>query len=162
MIHIKYISRDGYELDIVRSMFAEYVNELETDLSFQRFDDELADPLKKYGNGNGVLLLAYWNGEPAGCIGLTQMEDPKHCEMKRLFVRQPYRKYGIGKALVNEFIKIARNENYQIIRLDTFKRLQSAIRLYETLDFYYIKPYYHNPYPDTVFMEKQLSHADEN
>ena len=156
MTRMKQIQEEGSELDIVRNLFREYEKELDTDLRFQQFSDELKDPLKKYGKPRGTLILAYWNEEPAGCIALTPMKQDGLCEMKRLFVRPAFRKYGIGRTLVTELIDIASVHGYQRMRLDTFKKLKSAIKLYESFGFYYIDAYYNNPFPEVVYMELEL------
>jgi ribosomal protein S18 acetylase RimI-like enzyme len=150
------VKKEGPELDIIRQLFIEYEKELDADLCFQNFEEEVSNPLKKYSSPNGTLLLAYWNNEPTGCIALTPMEQKGYCEMKRLFVRPAYRKYGIGKGLVYLLMNKAKEAGYRTMRLDTLKKLQAAIRLYESFGFSYTEPYYHNPLPDVVFMEKKL------
>ena len=157
MLRIEKVTEQGTELTIIRELFREYEKELDADLRFQQFNDELKDPLKKYGIPGGTLILAYWNDEPAGCIALTPMKQEGLCEMKRLFVRPAFRKYGIGKKLVSELITIAATLGYEVMRLDTFKKLMPAILLYESFGFYYIDAYYDNPLPDVVYMEKKLS-----
>lgn len=157
MLRINKISEEGTELNVIRKLLKEYEKELNADLAFQHFDDELKDPLKKYGIPGATLLLAYWNDEPAGCIALTSMKQEGACEMKRLFVRSAFRKYGIGKKLVTELLGAARTLGYEVMRLDTFKKLGPAILLYESFGFYYTEAYYDNPFPDVVYMEKKLS-----
>ena len=156
MLDIINVTAEGDKLNVVRSLFSQYERELATDLAFQRFDEELKDPLKKYGEHAGALFLASWDSVPAGCIALTRMPDRDYCEMKRLYVRPEFRQYGIGKGLVDHLLRIAKAKGFHFMRLDTFKKLQSAIKLYEQYGFYYIDPYYHNPFPDVVFMEKHL------
>jgi putative acetyltransferase len=156
MKQIKQVREEGIDLNIIRELFKEYEKELDADLCFQHFEEELANPLKKYGEPSGKLLLAYWNGESAGCIGLTPMDTEGFCEMKRLYVRPEFRKYGIGRNLVEELTGVARRHGYRVMRLDTLKKLRPAIQLYESFGFYHIGAYYHNPLPDVVFMEKKL------
>ena len=96
MLRIKHIIEEGKELDIIRDLFREYENELNEDICFQRFDEELKNPLKKYGPPSGDLVLAYWEDEIAGCIALTKMNDAEACEMKRLYVKPSFRKNKIG------------------------------------------------------------------
>lgn len=156
MIKIVEVLAEGHELELIRGLFAKYEKELDADLQFQRFKEELENPLKKYGKPAGVLLLAYWNNEVAGCIALAPLKEPDVCEMKRLYVRPEYRAHGVGRVLAEELLMYAARGGYKKMRLDTFRKLTSAIRLYEKLGFYYTEPYYFNPYPETVFMEKKL------
>ena len=156
MLKLINVIKEGQELDIVRTLFREYGTELNEDLHFQSFEEELTHPLRKYGLPYGVILLAYWDNEPAGCVALTPMEEPGVCEMKRLYVRPGKRKYGIGSMLVDELLTAAIARQYHTMRLDTLAKLQSAIKMYERTGFRSIAPYYNNPLPGAVYMEKQL------
>jgi N-acetylglutamate synthase-like GNAT family acetyltransferase len=97
MLRIKHIIEEGKELDVIRDLFREYEKELNEDICFQSFDEELKNPLKKYGPPSGDLVLAYWEDEIAGCIALTKMKDAEVCEMKRLYVKPSFRKNKIGR-----------------------------------------------------------------
>jgi N-acetylglutamate synthase-like GNAT family acetyltransferase len=83
------------QLDIIRSLFKEYVDFLGIDLQFQDFEKELENLPDKYALEDGRLYIAYVDGEVAGCIGLRRFDDTR-CELKRLFIREPYRKHGLG------------------------------------------------------------------
>jgi ribosomal protein S18 acetylase RimI-like enzyme len=159
MVQLMPVTQEGDELDIVRQLFREYLAELDEDLCFQSFDAELHNPLKKYGEPEGVLLLARWNGEAAGCIALTPLKEPGVCEMKRLYVRPACRKHGIGRVLVEALLKQAVQKRYTCMKLDTLQKLQSAIRLYEQYGFVHTAPYYVNPIDGVVYMEKMLESA---
>jgi putative acetyltransferase len=120
MLQLQLIQEEGPPMDAIRTLFREYETELNEDLCFQSFEDELKDPLKKYGPPKGVLYLALWNGEVAGCIALMPLDEristtlnaganastslSTACEMKRLYVHPAYRKHKIGKALVDQLI----------------------------------------------------------
>jgi len=156
MLHIKHITEEGKELDIVRDLFREYEKELNEDICFQSFEEELKEPLKKYGLPNGDLMLAYWNDEVAGCIALTKMKEAGACEMKRLYVKPGFRKNKIGRLLIEELLNSAKERNYAKMRLDTFLKLQAAVHLYEQFGFKNISPYYNNPLQGVVYMEKEL------
>lgn len=156
MLGIKHITEDGEDLNNIRHLFREYEKELDEDICFQSFEKELENPLKKYGAPSGDLILALWNDEAAGCIALTKMKDNGACEMKRLYVKPEFRKNKIGKVLVETLLDSAKKKGYTIMRLDTFEKLQPAIKLYENYGFKNSSAYYHNPLPNVVYMEKQL------
>ena len=156
MLTIIQITQEGKQLDEARTLFREYENELNADLGFQSFDNELENPLYKYGNPQGALLLAYWNNELAGCIALQPLQDEGNCEMKRLFVRPIFRKHKIGEALANEIVQIANQLGYTTMKLDTLDRLEAALQLYKKMGFAITNAYYENPLQGVVYMEKLL------
>jgi ribosomal protein S18 acetylase RimI-like enzyme len=160
MLQIVVIGEESPELDNIRNLFREYEQELGEDLCFQSFEAELKDPLKKYGPPTGTLLLAYWKQEIAGCIAFTAMPASATCEMKRLYVKPAFRKYGIGRKLAEELLKAAVEKGYTTMKLDTLEKLQAAIRLYEQLGFEKTGAYYDNPLPEVVYMEKKLDTTD--
>ena len=156
MLRIKHIIEDGKELNVIRDLFREYEKELDEDICFQSFEEELNNPLKKYGPPSGDLILAYWEDEIAGCIALTRRKESEACEMKRLYVKPSFRKNKIGKVLVEELLSSAKEKKYEKILLDTFLKLQAAIHLYKQFGFENISAYYDNPLSGVVYMEKTL------
>lgn len=156
MLRIKHIIEEGKELDIIRDLFREYEKELNEDICFQSFEEELSNPLKKYGLPNGDIMLAYWNDEVAGCIALAKMKEAGTCEMKRLYVKPGFRKNKIGRLLIEELLNSAKERNYRKMRLDTFLKLQAAVHLYEQFGFKNISAYYNNPLSGVVYMEKEI------
>jgi putative acetyltransferase len=156
MINIQYIKEEGPLLDIVRTLFRQYQEELNEDLCFQSFDQELSNPLMKYGPPAGLLLLAYYNNEVAGCIALTPMKEESVCEMKRLYVLPAYRKFGVGRQLVEALLTEAKAKGYRMMKLDTLQKLQAAITMYERYGFTPTNPYNVSPLAGMVYMEKTL------
>src|SRR6185436_15134010 len=156
MLRIKHIIEEGEELNIIRDLFREYEKELDEDICFQSFEEELKDPLKKYGPPSGDLLLANWNNQAVGCIALTKLKDDGACEIKRLYVRPAFRKNKIGKILVEKLIASAKGKGYTKMRLDSLFKLGTAIRLYQGFGFMNTSAYYDNPLSGVVYMEKEL------
>ena len=77
--------------------------------------------------------------------------------MKRLFVRNEFRGQQIGNTLIEKLFEEARKTGYKKMRLDTYPpKMPKAVSLYKSHGFREIAPYYHNPYGEALFMEKDL------
>jgi putative acetyltransferase len=151
-IEIQQVSSDA-DLRLIRKLFLEYARSLEISLCFQNFEQELATLPGKYSPPAGRLYLAFEGQEAAGCVALRRL-DQGICEMKRLYVRTPWRKKGLGRALAIEVIRAAEEIGYERMRLDTLASMQPAIALYHSLGFQEIAAYYQNPSESAVFMER--------
>jgi len=139
-----------------RELFREYERWLEMDLCFQGFEAELAGLPGSYAEPGGRLLLAYADGDLAGCVALRALSDDI-CEMKRLFVRSDYRGHKVGIGLIERLIDEATSAGYSKMRLDTFPpKMAKAVALYKSLAFVPIDPYYDNPHDGVVYMERNL------
>ena len=143
------------ELEQVRNLFEEYSNSLAFDLDFQNFEEELVNLPGDYVRPAGCLLLATYQGQPVGCVGLRMLSDGV-CEMKRLYVREQFRSLGFGRALAKAVIEEARKIGYNYMRLDTVPSMDVARALYASVGFKQTSPYRYNPIEDAVFMELRL------
>jgi len=139
-----------------RSLFIQYANSLDVDLSFQDFQNELDTIEKQYSEPKGALLLAYKDDIVVACAGIREL-NKDIAELKRMFVEPGYRKLKIGRKLLELAIDIARQLNYNLIRLDTLPTMTKAQGLYRSFGFYEIAPYRFNPVKGTVFMEMKLN-----
>ena len=140
-------------IESARELFREYESWLGLSLCFQNFEQELAELPGAYAEPTGRLLLAYHNGELAGCVALRKFNE-RTCEMKRLFVRDTFRGKGIGRFLLETIIRNAKEIGYERILLDTLPpRMNDAIALYRSIGFKEIGPYYDNPVEGAIFME---------
>jgi GNAT superfamily N-acetyltransferase len=101
------------------------------------------------------LLLAEADGSAAGCVALRPLDGPT-CEMKRLYVRPPWRGRGLGRLLSVSLITWARDLSYASMKLDTVPQMAPAIELYRSLGFVPTEPYRDNPIPGAMFMELSL------
>lgn len=140
----------------VHQLFEEYAASVGVDLCFQGFAQELATLPGRYQPPRGRLLLARWNQQAAGCVALQPLENGI-CEMKRLYVRPDYRRYGVGRALAEHVIGEAGAAGYSSMRLDSLPSMGAAIQLYRRLGFRDIAPYRPNPIPGAVFLELSLA-----
>jgi putative acetyltransferase len=154
MIDIKHCITDrdfSFAIQITR----DYISWLNMDLSFQDIDKEFSNFPSMYGPPQGLFLVAWSEGVPAGGVGL-RVFSASICEMKRLFVYDRFKHLGVGSRLCTRLIEEAKGLGYQKMRLDTLGHMQAAIRLYKELGFKEIEPYRFNPDPTTRYMELDL------
>lgn len=151
------------QLRQVRRLFEEYAASLSFDLCFQNFQEELDGLPGDYAPPEGGLWLATSNrDEVSGCVALRRLE-PGIGEMKRLYVRPGFRRerteagVSIGRELAFRIVEAARACGHRRLRLDTIgPQMEAAIKLYRTMGFTEIAPYYPSPVPGTVYMELVL------
>ena len=147
------------QLEDTRAIFREYAASLDVDLCFQDFDEELAALPGDYAPPGGHLLLAHVEGELAGCGALRPLNDVDYanaCEMKRLYVRPAFRKFGLGRLLAQALLDEARRVGYSVMLLDTLDDMEAARELYASLGFEEIPPYYFNPIPGAHYLKADL------
>jgi len=124
----------------------------------QAFEAELGSLPGMYAPPTGRLYLAKYDGISAGCAALRSLGNHT-CEMKRLFVSADYHGKRIGRNLARALIKDAKAIGYSRMLLDTGYKQVEAQRLYRSLGFSEIKPYYVIPQEvkdRLIFMELVL------
>ncbi len=147
------------DLDLIRGIFREYAGTLNVDLAFQDFEAELGGLPGEYAEPRGALVLARVDGEVAGCCALRPADSadyPNAAEMKRLYVRKPFRGFGLGRLLTEHILDQARLAGYSTVLLDTLDDMEAARALYEDLGFTEIPPYYHNPYAGAHYLKVEI------
>lgn len=145
--------------EATRVIFQEYAASLKVDLCFQGFEDELKALSGDYAEPRGALLLAWVDGALAGCCALRPLDGSDYsnaAEMKRLYVRPPFRGLGLGRQLTEGILDAARKSGYSCVLLDTLDDMESARALYEDLGFVEIPPYYHNPYAGAHYLKVDI------
>lgn len=146
-------------LDATRALFREYADGLGIDLCFQNFEAELAGLPGDYAPPQGGLLLAWVDGELAGCGAFRPLPDTDYanaCEMKRLYVRRAFRRFGLGRQLAQALIDGALQAGYSVMLLDTLDDMEAARGLYAALGFEEVPPYYFNPIPGAHYLKVDL------
>lgn len=158
---IQLLPPEGAEgIEAAREIFRDYAASLGVDICFQNFEAELAHLPGDYAAPGGHLLLAWLDGHVAGCGAYRSFPDsdyPDACEMKRLYVRPAFRRFGLGRLLAEALLDHAQQAGYSTVLLDTLDDMEAARELYVTLGFTEIPPYYYNPIPGAHYLKADLS-----
>ena len=92
----------------------------------------------------GTIRLALLDGTPVGC-GMSHQFNAQTAEIKRLYVSDAARGYGVGRALCLDLAQACRDAGYSKVVLDTVTTLTPARRLYEDLGFRPCPAFYDAP-----------------
>ena len=141
---------DDAPLEEVKTLLREYPDSIPIVLEAVDYERWLAALPGEY-----TLLLARVDGEKAGCVCFRRFEDGIG-EIKRMYVREQFRRAGVGRALVAAAIEHARAAGYTCIRLDTHSTMAPAQNLYRSFGFVEIPRYWDHPIPGVVFFELVL------
>ena len=145
------------QIEQVRTLFTEYRAELAVEPCFRTFDAEIASLPGSYAAPRGKLLLARVVGQPVGCIGLRPFPIEGSCEMKRLYVRPPFRGDKIGRELAERIVQEARRLGYRSMRLDSHPpSMGAAVKMYRRLGFVEVEPDPLEPIEGLIYMELSL------
>jgi diamine N-acetyltransferase len=97
---------------------------------------------KEVEDGDGIFLLAYIKDRPAGYARLREenreniMADVKAIEIARIYATQDSIGKGVGAALMQQCIQIAKEQKKEWIWLGVWSENQRAIAFYEKNGFY--------------------------
>ena len=139
-----------------QDMFRAYATAININLDFQHFEEELSDLPKMYSPPHGGIILARDHESVFGCVAIRKINESEG-ELKRMYVAPEYQNKGFGKILLQKALLLARDCNYQKVKLDTLNYMSSAIHLYKQAGFYEIPPYYSNPISTAVYFEIDLA-----
>jgi len=99
-------------------------------------DAEVENMSQHYSDINSLYLVAKLDGKVVGGCGIAPFNESSNvCELKKLFLLQESRGYGLGKSLTTQCLEYAKQQGYQQCYLDTLSNMDSAIRLYEKQGF---------------------------
>ena len=104
-----------------------------------KFEAEIAGLPASHIVEGGGLLIAWAGAAPAGCIAfrpLPEVLPEPATELKRLWVREPFRGRGLAERLVEAVAAATRAAGGTAVYLDTEPdRMPAAVRLYRRLGF---------------------------
>ena len=103
----------------------------------------------------GLFLIARLRGEPVGC-GALKMHGREPAEIKRMWIAAAVRGLGIGRRILDELERHARQRGIRTLRLETNRSLNEAIGLYQSAGYREVERFSDEPYADR-WLEKIIS-----
>jgi len=102
----------------------------------------------------GALFIARLRGRPIGC-GALKFHPGEPAELKRMWVAREARGLGLGRRLLVELERHAKEAGTRVVRLETNRTLKEAIQLYRSSGYREVAAFNHEPYAHHWF-EKRL------
>jgi GNAT superfamily N-acetyltransferase len=126
---------------IIHRHGAIYCNEYGWDGQFELVAAKVGvDFLENFNSNTERCWVAERDGKFLGCVMLIEDRTQKHTAKLRLLLVEPEaRGLGLGKQLVNQCIRFAKEVGYERIVLWTQSMLESARRLYKNAGFRLIR-----------------------
>jgi putative acetyltransferase len=137
------------------SLVREYAAWLGIDMSFQNFEQEMAQIEGIYSLPKGLFWVVQEGEKLVGCVGFKHL-DATTAEVKRLYVQPAFRGHKLGEQLMQTLTQAARQLGYQRLVLDTVPQTVFAQSIYQRMGFTPIAQYYEGPTLATQFFELPL------
>ena len=140
-IHIRMATIDDAELisDLSKRTFYEAFHEQNTKEDMAEFltiNFTLEGTVDEFDNGMNTFFLAYYKGEISGyinlrvCDKLDKYPDVDPVLLSRIYVLDKFIGKGVGKALMQQCISVARDRNKDAICLGVWEHNPRAINFY--------------------------------
>jgi GNAT superfamily N-acetyltransferase len=139
---------------VVREL-ARYLAFLGEEMDAAGLDHDVADWQGEYDGVTGVMLVVVDPaGEVVGTAAVRRLE-PGVIELKRMWLRPDCRGRGLAPRLMDRCLDEARWLGGRVLRLDSERRLEAAVKLYRRYGFADIPDYNRNPRAN-LWMELRL------
>jgi putative acetyltransferase len=120
----------------VQRLLSAFVDEVKKRYDSPPADVGIFDP-QLVAVPRSIFLVARDDGNAVGCGALVPMDD-NVVEVKRMFVASEERGRGIATQILDELERLAREFDYDAMRLETGVRQPESIALYGKAGFYRI------------------------
>jgi putative acetyltransferase len=139
----------------VQRLLSAFVDEVRKRYDSPPADVGLFDP-ELVAVPRSIFLVARDDGNAVGCGALVPMDETV-VEVKRMFVAPQKRGHGLARRILDELERLAREFDYDAMRLETGVRQPESIALYGKAGFYRIPNF--PPFEDdssAVCFEKRI------
>jgi ribosomal protein S18 acetylase RimI-like enzyme len=153
---------DPAHYDGFKGLLQEYAERDLADPQHSSIWRDMAQLPGRYAAPRGAVLLAYHEGELAGCGAWVATQTPALAEIKRVYVRAAFRRQGLARLLTLALADQARLSTYTIAGICTWPDNTSALALYQQLGFTPIASFREPEKSHLVFMGLPLVRADQD
>jgi putative acetyltransferase len=143
--------------DRVTSDFVELVKKLDGDL--RGIFGEVQSSYDQYNTLGEIkdVIIAYIDSKPVACASMKRFDEDTY-EIKRVFVEEKYRKFGIAREMLVRLEEVAVRRKISFLVLETGAKLLPAINLYKSLSYGVIENYgQYKGMADSLCMRKALA-----
>lgn len=146
---IELVSRRPRHLQAVRELVEEYIRLPDAWAKHggppeqlpAHFVEEVARLPEPAVPPRGDIAIAVDDSRAAFAVGLVVPYEEAQAEIKHVYVREPHRRDGVGIALTEALVSVARELDYRSVVLDVMASRRSAARLYEKVGFVPVLPH---------------------
>jgi putative acetyltransferase len=133
-MNIEYRAPAPADLPTVHRLISEVLGEFGLITDLENKDTDITDIQAHYIDRGGFFEIVVIDGKLAGTYGIYRIND-RECELRRMFLLLNYRKKGIGRVMLQRATEAARQLGYSVIRLETNRKMNTAMGLYRTHGF---------------------------
>ncbi len=126
----------------IRSYFAELDQRF--DAGFDLDVSKSAD-ITEFVEPTGLFLVAHLHDEPIGC-GALRFHGAEGTDVKRMWVDNSARGLGVGRRMLSELERHAKQRGVTVLRLETNRNLHEAIGLYKSAGYVEVDAFNREPY----------------
>jgi DNA-binding MarR family transcriptional regulator/GNAT superfamily N-acetyltransferase len=94
----------------------------------------LSNPKKEIIDQKGEIFFALYNDEVVGTCAVKKTA-PKTYEILKMAVTEKFQSRGVGRMLMQKAVDFAKSQKAKALELDTSRKLEKAMSLYESLGF---------------------------
>jgi len=127
--------------DDARWCLAQYYAELTVRFD-AGFDPSLSSvpDASEFTRPRGAFLVARLRGSPVGC-GAVKVHEDGAADIKRMWIAASARGLGLGRRLLSELERHARDQGATLVRLETNRALKEAIAMYRAHGYTEVAPF---------------------
>jgi ribosomal protein L3 glutamine methyltransferase len=137
---------------VFRQLLREYAAKDLADAANSSIWKDLEALPERYGPPQGGAWLAFAGDELAGCGAVTATQVSGVAEIKRIYVREGFRRQGLATMLTQQLIRQAQAQGYTTAAISSWPENSQALALYQQLGFAPVPPFKTHIHAQLVFL----------